>query len=270
MDVKLYDEDPIRYNSSLQALFDGCATDTSCNTAYPDLKTVFWNLVEQLDTKPISVTAPLPVGTNNENVDGSDLLGITLGMLKTTRLIGYVPGTIYKVKDGDFSSFVAMQSSLPYEFEGINVGLYISMMCHEQILATTPLDLQTAMDSLHDLGRYFRLPFFGNAQAMFNICKIWGSIPPAPGENAPTISDIPALIIEGKYDPVTPPIFGKQVADQLRHGYYMEFPNQGHTPTATDTSGCAFDTMLAFFADPDRQPDMTCLSAIKGVNFVVP
>jgi len=268
VEVKLYDEDPIRYNSALQALFDGCAGDSRCNTAYPDLKTVFWDLVDQLDTKPVVVTAPLPVGSNTENVDGADLIGLTLALLKTTNLIAYAPATIYKVKGGDFSTFVALQSSLPYEFEGINIGLYISMMCHEQILATTPPNLQAAMDSQHDIGRYFRLPFFGDAQAMFNTCKVWGAFAPIAGENATTISDIPSLIIEGRYDPATPPIFGKQVASQLSHSYYMEFPNQGHTPTATDTSGCALGTLLAFLDNPNQKPDMKCLSAIKGVDFI--
>ena len=269
VEVKLYDEDPIRYNSALQAMFDGCVADTRCNAAYPDLKTVFWDLVDQLDAKPVVVTAPLPVGSNTEKVDGGDLIGITLALLKTTRLIGYAPETIYKVKAGDFSSFVAMQSSLPYEFDGIDIGLYISMMCHEQILATTPVNLQAAMDSQRDVGRYFRLPFFGDAQAMFNTCKVWAAVPPTAGENDATVSDIPTLIIEGKYDPATPPIFGKQVAARLSHSYYMEFPNQGHTPTPTDTSGCAFGTMLAFIDNPDQKPDMNCLSAIKGVDFVI-
>jgi len=269
VEAKLYDEDPIRYNSALQALFDGCAGDSRCNTTYPDLKTVFWDLVDQLDAKPVVVTAPLPVGSNTESVDGADLIGITLALLKTTNLIAYAPETIYKVKGGDFSTFVAMQSSLPYEFEGINIGLYISMMCHEQILATTPHNLQTAMDSQHDIGRYFRLPFFGDAQAMFNTCKVWGAVAPVAGENDATVSDIPSLIIEGQYDPATPPIFGKQVASQLSHSYYMEFPNQGHTPTATDTSGCAFRTLRAFLDNPNQKPDMKCLSAIKGVDFIV-
>jgi pimeloyl-ACP methyl ester carboxylesterase len=269
VEVKLYDEDPIRYNSSLQAMFDGCAADSLCAKAFPDLKTVFWDLVDQLDAKPVSVTAPLPVGSNTEKVDGGDLIGITLALLKTTSLIAYAPETIYKIKGGDFSTFVAMQSSLPYEFEGINIGLYISMMCHEQILATTPANLQAVMDSQHDVGRYFRLPFFGNAQTMFDTCKVWGATPPAAGENDATVSDIPSLIIEGKYDPATPPIFGKQVAAELSHSYYMEFPNQGHTPTATDTSGCAFGTMLAFIDNPGQKPDMKCLAGIKGVDFIV-
>jgi pimeloyl-ACP methyl ester carboxylesterase len=269
VEAKLYDEDPIRYNSSLQAMFDGCAADAQCAAAYPDLKTVFWDLVDQLDAKPVSVTAPLPVGSNTEKVDGGDLIGITLALLKTTSLIAYAPETIYKIKAGDFSTFVAMQSSLPYEFEGINIGLYISMMCHEQILATTPASLQAAMNSQHDIGRYFRLPFFGDAQSMFDTCKVWGADSPSAGENDAVVSDIPALIIEGKYDPATPPVFGKQVAAQLSHSFYMEFPNQGHTPTATDPSGCAFGTMLAFIDNPTQKLDMKCLSEIKGVNFAV-
>ena len=270
VEVKLFDEDPIRYDSSLQAMFEGCAADLACNTAYPDLKTVFWNLVDQLDTKPVAVTAPLPVGNNTQNVDGGGLIGMTLGLLKTTKMIAYAPETIYKIKDGDYSTFVSMQASLPYEFTGINIGLYISMMCHEHVLATTSQDLQAAMDAHHDLGKSFRLPFFGDAKTMFNTCKVWGAVPPAAGENAAVLSDIPALIIEGKYDPATPPIFGKQVAANLSNSYYMEFPNQGHTPTATDTSGCAFGTLLAFFNNPEQKPDMTCLSAIKGVDFIVP
>ena len=270
IEVKLFNEDPLRYGSSLQALFDACAAQPPCNSAYPDLQTVFWNLVSQLDTKPVQVTAPQPVGSNTENIDGAYLIGMVLSFLKSTSLIAYVPEIIYNIKSGDYSTFVAMQSSLPYEFTGINIGLYISMMCHEHILSTTPEDLQAAMDSAHDLGRYFRLPFFGNAQTLFNTCKVWGTIPPSPGENDPVTSDIPTLIIEGKFDPVTPPIFGEQVAQKLSHSFYMEFPNQGHTPTVSDTSGCAFDSMLSFFDDPSKKPDMTCLSAIKGVDFVLP
>jgi pimeloyl-ACP methyl ester carboxylesterase len=270
VEVKLFNEDPIRYGSSLQALFDSCAADTRCNTAYPDLETVFWDLVDQLDAKPVKVTAPLIVGTTTENVDGAYLIGVTLGLLKTTKMIAYVPEIIYKIKSGDYSTFVAMQSSMPYEFDGINIGLYITMMCHEHILSTTPQDLQAAMDSQHNIGRYFRLPFFGDAQTIFDTCKVWGAIPPATGENDATISDIPTLIIEGKFDPATPPIFGQQVAANLSHSYYMEFPNQGHTPTATDTSGCAFGTMLAFIDNPVLKPNMTCLLQIKGVDFITP
>jgi pimeloyl-ACP methyl ester carboxylesterase len=270
IEVKLFNEDPVRYGSALQALFDACAADLNCNTAYPDLKTTFWNLVDQLDTKPASVTTPGTDPNNTGKFDGADLIGVTLTLLKSSALIGNAPEIIYQVKSGDYSIFSRMQSVLPYQFQGINLGLYISMMCHEQILATNPQDLQAVMDTQLDIGRYFRLPFFGDAKAVFNSCKLWGAVPPDAGENAAVISDIPALVIAGKYDPVTPPIFGTEVVSNLSHAYSMEFPNLGHTPSASDSSGCALETILAFFDNPGQQPDMTCLSTLKSVDFVVP
>ena len=271
IEVKLFNEDPIRYGSALQALFDACSADLNCNSAYPDLKTTFWNLVDQLDANPAKVTMPGSDIGNTGKFDGADLIGVILSFLKSSTLIGSAPGIIYQVKSGDYSIFSRMQSALPYQFQGINLGLYISMMCHEQILATSPQDLQAAMDSSQlDLGRYFRLPFFGDAKALFNSCKLWGAVPPAAGENATVVSSIPALVIDGKFDPVTPPSFGTEVVSNLNHAYSMEFPNLGHTPSASDSSGCAFETILAFFDNPDQQPDMTCLSTLKGVDFIVP
>jgi pimeloyl-ACP methyl ester carboxylesterase len=270
VEVKLFNEDPIRDNSALQAMFDGCAAEANCDKAYPDLKTVFWDLVDQLQAKPITVSAPQVVGSNNEIIDGSTLIDLIIGLLKYSPTIGFAPQTIYKIKSGDYSSFISMQSSLPYEFEDINLGLYISMTCHEQILATTAQDLQASRNPQDNTSEYISLPFFQDAQALFDACKIWGSVPPVPGENDAVVSDIPALIIEGTYDPATPPIFGKQVAANLSNSYYMEFPNQGHTPTATDTSGCASETMVTFFGNPVQKPDMACLSAIKGVDFALP
>ena len=270
VEAKIFNEDPLRFGSSLQTLFDACAADERCNSAYPDLKTVFWNLVDQLDAKPAEITNPLSDVKNTGKVDGADLIGVVLSLLKSGRFIGYAPEIIYKINAGDYSTFVTMKSSLPYQFEGINLGLYISMMCHEQILATNPQDLQSAMDSQHDIGTYFRLPFFGDAKTLFNTCKFWGSVPPAPGENEAVISNIPALVIEGKFDPVTPPVFGKQVVSNLKNSYYMEFPDQGHTPSANDSSGCAIAAIQAFLVDPSLSPDMSCLAVLKAVEFIVP
>ena len=271
IETKIMDTDQERYGSSLKALFDGCTADPSCKAAYPDLETVFWDLVNQLDANPISVTAPLLTGGKiTETVDGSDLVGVTLALLKSSDLIATVPQSIFRIQQGDYSTFVAMQSSLPYEFEGIDVGLYITMMCHEQVMASTPEDLQAAMNAQHNIGLYERLPFFGDAQDVFNTRQLWGSLPPATGENDALTSDIPTLVIEGAYDPATPPIFGQQVADHLSHSFYLEFPNQGHTPTAADTSGCAFEAMLTFFDHPNTGPDKSCMTNIKGVSFLIP
>jgi hypothetical protein len=164
---------------------------------------------------------------------------------------------------------IAAQYSLPFAFEDISPGLYISMMCHEHILTTTEEELQT-ISARRGVKDYGWLPFYGSANDIFKACKSWGSVGPYLGENDPTISDIPSLIITGKYDPVTPPTYGQQIAATLSHSYYFEFPNLGHTPTAADGSGCAMDTALAFLENPTVEPDRSCLDELEHVKFLVP
>jgi hypothetical protein len=229
------------------------------------------NLLSQLDAKPVTITTGNPqTGTIIENVDGSTVMNVIIGSIKESDLINTAPQTIYRFKNGDFSTLIATQSSLPYGFEGINIGLFISMMCHENILATTPQELQGIAVSSKDIEEYAWLPFYGSALDIFKDCKSWGATGPTLGENAQLSSDIPTLVITGKFDPTTPPMYAQQVASHLSHSYYFEFPDQGHVPTATDTSGCAMDTVVSFLNNPSVEPDRSCLNKMSGIDFLTP
>jgi pimeloyl-ACP methyl ester carboxylesterase len=78
------------------------------------------------------------------------------------------------------------------------------------------------------------------------------------------------LIIEGTFDPATPPRYGQLVAGHLSNSTYVEFPNMGHCPTASDSSGCAMKIAVSFLDHPDTGPDITCLSKVPKVKFFVP
>ncbi len=266
----LFTKYPDSSESALKALFNSCTADPECNTAYPNLETVFWDLVTELDTNPVTVTTSrYPVGTITETVNGSSFMSIILGSIKNSAFLSTAPQTIHRFEKGDYSTLIAAQYSLPFAFESISPGLYISMMCHEHILTTTFEELQ-GISTRRGVKDYGWLPFYGNANEIFKACKSWGAVGPFFGENAPVISDIPSLIITGKYDPVTPPIYGQQIAERLSNSYYFEFPNLGHTPTAADSSGCAMDIVLAFLENPAVEPDRSCLNKLTQVDFLVP
>jgi pimeloyl-ACP methyl ester carboxylesterase len=271
IETNFFAQYPESIQSALKQLFASCAADPGCSAAYPDLEAVFWDQVNRLDAKPVPLTIANPkTGTISESVDGSVFINLVLGSLKQSDLIATAPQTIYRFKAGDYSAVLAAETSLPFAFEGISAGLYISMMCHEHILATTPDQLQAAMGGPADIQEYAWLPFFGNAQDVYRACQSWHAVGPRLGENAPVSSDIPTLIITGKYDPTTPPKYAQQVAAHLSHSYYFEFPNQGHTPTAADVSGCAMKTAVAFLADPQVEPDRSCLNNLRPVAFIMP
>lgn len=270
VDANFFQKYPQSIESGLKALFESCTADAKCLAAYPDLESVFWQMINDLDANPVTITTSnYPEGTITETVSGSTAMSIILGSIKSTGFINTAPQSIYRFRNGDYSTLISAQYSLPFAFEDISPGLYISMMCHEHILATTQEELE-AISSQPGVKDFGWLPFYGNAEDIFRTCKSWGAKGPLLGENNAAISDIPSLVITGTFDPTTPPLYAKQVASQLGHSFYFEFPNQGHTPTAADASGCAMDTVIAFLKDPSVEPSRDCLNKLDPVDFIVP
>lgn len=264
---KLY---PEAIQGGLRKLFDACMMDVKCNTAYPNLETVFWEAYNSLNAEPVTLTTSIyPIGSVTETVDGTVFMSTVLGSIKSSYFIHTAPQTIYRVKGGDFSTLIAAQYSLPFAFDGINPGLYISMMCHEHVLATTPQELE-AVSSQPGINSYAWLPFYGDANDVYKSCQSWGAVGPLLGENDPVVSEIPSLVITGSYDPTTPPKYGRQLAEHLPNSYYFEFENQGHVPSAADSSGCAMDTVLDFLDNPIVEPNRDCMDDLKKVEFLTP
>jgi pimeloyl-ACP methyl ester carboxylesterase len=270
MDTSLFSNYPNAIQSGLRTLFINCAIDPQCSAAYPNLETVFWDLVNELDTNPVTVTTSgYPNGTLTETVTGTTILNVILGSIKNSYFISTAPQSIYRFKNGDFSTLILQQSGLPFTFEGISPGLFITMMCREHVLTTTPAEVQSVANR-QIIKEFAWLPFYGDTDNVFETCKNWGASGPEFGENDPVVSDIPSLVISGAYDPTTPPIYAKQITEGLSRSYYFEFPHEGHTPTASDSSGCAMKVVDQFLADPSVEPDRTCLDETKPVAFVVP
>lgn len=257
-------------NYTLTTLFDACKADPGCNAAYPDIETVFWELAGRLDESPITLsTSAYPMGTVTETIDGSYLLSIVMGLSKTSSFIDTIPQTIYRVRDGDYSTLIAAQYSLPYGFEGINTGLYISVMCREHVLDTTPEQLAATMGQLK-VKEFIWRPFYEDLEKMHSACKTWGSTGPVLGEKDAVVSDIPSLVITGTFDSATPPQDGKKAAENLANSYYFEFSNQGHVPTASDDSGCAMQIAVEFLNNPLVEPNRDCMTQLPPVKFLVP
>ncbi|MGJ8559899.1 MAG: alpha/beta fold hydrolase [Litorimonas sp.] len=71
-------------------------------------------------------------------------------------------------------------------------------------------------------------------------------------------SDIPTLIVNGDWDPITPPALAERIAPGFTKGRLIIVPYAGHGPTRS-MSECGTQVMTDFFDDPTQ--DLTTLDA---------
>jgi hypothetical protein len=101
----------------------------------------------------------------------------------------------------------------------------------------------------------------------YDVCTYWPAGHAAAAANEPVRSDIPALVLQGEHDPITPPAWGRHAAETLKNGFFYLYPGIAH---GAITSPCARAMMLAFLNNPHIAPPDSCLADVSGLEFVVP
>ena len=101
-------------------------------------------------------------------------------------------------------------------------------------------------------------------------CAIWRRAD-LPGNYAePTRSDVPALIITGQWDPVTPPIYGDTAAKYLSRSLHVIVPHGGHGFNGLTGLDC-LDNLIASFVDRGTPTglDTSCVNSMGRKGFVL-
>jgi len=84
--------------------------------------------------------------------------------------------------------------------------------------------------------------------------------------DAPVKSDLPTLLLSGRFDPITPPPYAEQVAANLPNSVSLVFPNGGHGQMVTND--CADTIIRDFLNAPTQRPATACLDEISGLDFL--
>ncbi len=253
----------------LDTLFQGCAADTACNKAYPDLENDFYGLVKQLNDQPVEIKVPnlQTGGQTSAVVDGDAFVGAVFQAFYLTDLIPDLPKDIEAIKGGDYTFLITMTTLQLVQLNYISEGMYMAVQCKEEI----PFD---TADSINAILKATRPELVGFVRrelvdpSALTACQSWDKGTPNPVENQPVTSDIPTLVMTGEYDPVTPPDNAKEVAQTLSKSFLFEFPGTGHG--VIPAQKCALGIAQAFLADPTTKPDSSCLSGVKEPAFTTP
>lgn len=268
--VYAYNEQALIAGLAIQALLRGCAADLECNDAFPDLEERFYALVDRLNAEPIELeiedpaTSEVSVG----EVSGDDLVNQLSDWLYDTDLIRYLPLMINQLDttgetetlqwlyelggsgfmrqskaEGDLSDSEAMFYALECREEGYNSSLEQA----KAAAAVLPPQLAHAL--------------LESVEEFFDFCPIWGVEPATEHERSVVYSETPTLILAGEYDPVTPPSWGILAGAGLLNSYFYVLPGGGHA--VIDASECMMSIAKQFLANPEQEPDASCLEGLK-------
>lgn len=251
LQVNLYTALAPNAERAFNVFFANCAADAACNASYPDLRAVFYQLADQLNVNPVSLPFQAGGTSYTVRVDGALLIDVLFVGLYNPSVTAFMPQMIYDISRGDYG---ILRDRLTLYFDTSSaLGMQMSVQCAEEMPFNAPEEAYAAAQGVSPQIAAF---YPASVQPLFVACKEWTTAVQDPRENLPVSSDIPALVLAGDHDPITPPGWGQLVSQNLSHAYFHEFPGHGHW--VTRSSLCALSMALAFWNDPTHDPTYAC------------
>ena len=237
--------------------FGSCAADAWCADAFPDLGPRFLALLDRLDEAPVVLDVRNPSDPDGPlypvRLDGALLGSVIYQGLYMTELQPLIPYLIDRADQGDFDFLQHALLPLTLFDDTGSTGMYITVVCagHGDESADG-LDYAGLAERLRTDGRE-------TAGALLEICEAWG-IEALPNEvHEPVRSAVPALLLSGDYDPITPPSFAAAVGAGLQNDFEITFPSGSHGQAFS--SECANGIIQSFLDAPEQWPGGACANA---------
>jgi pimeloyl-ACP methyl ester carboxylesterase len=221
---------------ALQLLIHDCDADPACHKRFPDLGDKFTWLLASLDVNPrrLHVTHPRTGADLEITLTRGALSNILFAALYSPRTAALIPLLIERADKEDYQGFLALASN--DEMAGyVSEGLQFSVLCSEDAPRIEPGSIE----------RETANTFFGPQMAEWRmrVCGFWprGQVDPAYYDDLE--SSVPALILSGELDPITPPSWGQRVASHWKNSRHVIVPGAGH---GAASSGCVMKLMREF------------------------
>jgi hypothetical protein len=101
-------------------------------------------------------------------------------------------------------------------------------------------------------------------------CEGWPTRDLGAEIQQPVVSDVPALLISGERDPVTPPANGEKVVRTLKNGLHLIVPDAGHSTEGMHGNDCLNGVIDTFIASGTTQGlDTSCVARMRRPDFVL-
>ena len=246
---------------ALDRLFADCAADSGCREAFPDLPETFARVIEELEANPRVLDATHPrTGEPFELPLSASVFAAGLrASLYSPTVASLAPWTVARAAQGDFGPFLAQLVPLSESGEIINPGMFLSVICAEDVSQLAGDDVER-LEAEGILGRL-------QVDVIVDACSVWPAADLPAEYFEPVRSDVPALLLSGDLDPVTPPRWGEEVLSGLSNARHVVAPGAGHGVIA---HGCADDVVAEFMETGSHADlDVSCLERVRRPPFML-
>jgi pimeloyl-ACP methyl ester carboxylesterase len=238
--------------SALDLQFGRCGRTPDCAKALGDPRARLNALMAKLRTDPPRV------GYRDASTGAWREDTLTAGHIAAlTRMYAYSPAAasvlplmLDEGAKGRYDGLMALSKMLVGDLsEQMAFGMQLSVICSEDAdgLKTDPAMAASILGN----------SLVGTLLAQ---CELWPKGARPADFHAPLTSDVPALLLAGELDPVTPPAYARDVARTLPHGRVLVLRGQGHNVIG---AGCMPKLFARFLDDPRAKSlDAHCLDTL--------
>ncbi|PAU93779.1 hypothetical protein CK503_08885 [Aliifodinibius salipaludis] len=260
---------PQNFRRSLNLVFEQCMIDESCQAAFPELESNVYNTIQKLEEDPIVMamedTTRFPEG--RVVLDGDLFIEALFGGLYNRNFIPLIPLFVKEIRESNTNLIQALVNQMAPVTQGPRSnsrGLQYAVYCFEDL----PFNPKSLIDSAQN--KYPRLrPWYSSGAPRWNrhaICEEWHNVHADSNEFQPVHSKIPALILAGEFDPITPPSYGRIAAKTLHNSSFIEVPALGHGTMTYNQ--CTRDLVSIFLDSPSEPLDTSCVTDLPPVSFI--
>ncbi len=244
-------------------LFRACNDDPACAADYPNLEGRLLQLVDDLNENPaiIEVIDPETKETVDVYLDGRALLDFFFQTFYLPDMYAIFPKIVADLEAGNYF-FVAQILPLFAFDQTFSEGMYYSVICAEDgDFSVADLDMAGLLPPIAEYAPE-------DMQSYLDGCTLWPVELLPPEVDDAVSSDIPTLLLSGRFDPVTPPYFAEKAAESLPNAYHVVDPLGSHG--VAFGGDCINQIVQDFLNDPDVEPDASCLRALDSAATVPP
>ncbi|HEY7188593.1 MAG TPA: alpha/beta fold hydrolase [Vicinamibacterales bacterium] len=246
---------------ALDKMLTDCEASVSCNHAFPALRARVRSLLARLEKSPPRVRLVHPrTGVAEEvTVEARIVASILFTALYSPLTASIVPALIDDAEHNDFQALFALGLSGGGDDSNMSLGMRFSVLCTEDAGRVSATDVER-----ETVNTVFGSHLLGPQIA---ACERWPRGTVEPTFYDPVISDVPALVLSGDIDPVTPPTWGEEVVKHLSHGRHIVMPATGHGVIGTACGLRLIERFIERASSADL--DTACVADVRRPPFFV-